>query len=292
MTTFADFSTKSMSPATQPDVNRSNRHEAPAPICDFNATITNQREPFTHVLHHQFIDPEIYSELCRSFPVCPPSTGPTGFSLYWGDEGYTRLLDEQPAWRALFRSFQSPQFIEWGRQQFATVWEAAGCKIKLSEARYVSYREDRIDKERATLRKVEHEPHKLWVRMDIHQGQMGYDRPVHVDHARRLVSMLIYMCDHSENQLVGGELLLHTGYKSPSDSTTRIKPRHNLMVAFPCTANSYHSVSKITSMAAPRNYIQVHISSSVDIWPREPVPRNWGRKLGGLKRRLFPLRAN
>lgn len=271
-----------MSSAVLPSVDR---NEGLTPICDFNATINNQFEPFPHVLHDQFIEPRAYAELCGSFPSCPPSTGPTGFSLYWGDEGYTKLLAEQPAWRALFQSFQGPEFIEWGRRQFATVWEAAGCRIKLPEARYVSYREDRIDKERATLRKVEYEPHELWVRMDIHQGQMGYDRPVHVDHARRLISLLIYMCDHTENQLVGGELVLHTGYKSPA--VTRIKPRHNLMVAFPCTANSYHSVSKITSMAAPRNYIQVHISSSVDIWPREPVPRNWRRKLGGLKRRLF-----
>lgn len=281
-----------MSSVVAPDVKINDGVEVLVPVCDFNATITNRLQPFPHVLHDQFIEPEIYSELCRSFPVCPPSTGPTGFSLYWGDEGYTRLVNHNSAWEALFRSFQSPEFVEWGLKQFAEVWEEAGCKINLSEACYVSYREDRIDKERAKLRKVEHEPHELWVRMDIHQGQMGYDRPVHVDHARRLISMLIYLCDHSENQLVGGELLLHTGYKSPADGTTCIKPRHNLMVAFPCTANSYHSVSRITSMAAPRNYIQVHISSSVDIWPREPVPRNWGRKLGGLKRRLSLLRSS
>lgn len=138
-------------------------------------------------------------QLCRSIPTCPPSTGPTGFSLYWGDEGYARLLDEQPAWQELFNTFHSQQFIEWGREQFAQVWGEAGCKIDLSSARYVPYREDRIDKERVSLRKIEYEPQELWVRMDIHQGQIGYDRGVHVDHARRLISMLIYLCDHTEN---------------------------------------------------------------------------------------------
>lgn len=243
-------------------------------------------EPFPHVVHHQFIALESYSELCRSFPTCPPSTGPTGFSLYWGDEGYTRLLNEQPAWRALFNTFHSQQFVDWGKEQFATVWDEEGCKIDLSNARYVSYCEDRIDKERATLRKIEHEPDELWVRMDIHQGQMGYDRAVHVDHARRLISLLIYMCDQTENQMAGGELFLHRGSDSQSERSTCITPRHNLMVAFPCTARSYHSVSRITSMALPRNYIQVHISSSVDIWPREATPWNWRRKLGSLKQNL------
>jgi 2OG-Fe(II) oxygenase superfamily len=120
---------------------------------------------------------------------------------------------------------------------------------------------------------------------------MGYDRGIHVDHARRLVSMLIYMSDHTENQMVGGELFLHTSAKPQSDPPTRITPRHNLMVAFPCTSHSYHSVSQITSMGAPRNYIQVHISSSVDIWPRNPIPGNWRRKLGGFRRRFNQLRA-
>jgi len=190
------------------------------------------------------------------------------------------------AWRALFNTFHSQQFIDWGKEQFATVWGAAGCKINLAKARYVPYREDRIDKERATLRKVEHESHELWVRMDIHQGRLGYDRDVHVDHARRLISMLIYMCDHTENQMIGGELFLHAGGKQQSDRPIRITPQHNLMVAFPCTARSYHSVSEITTMAVPRNYIQVHISSSVDIWPREATSGNWRRKLKSIKRRL------
>ncbi len=266
---------------------------ATAAICDLTRLELNNEnhldlDPFPHVVHHRFIAPECYSELCRTFPTCPPSSGPTGFSLYWGDDGYTRLLKTQPAWRALFNTFQSQQFIDWGREQFAAVWEEAGCRIDLSKTRYVSYREDRIDKERATLRKIETAPEELWVRMDIHQGQLGYDRGVHVDHARRLISMLIYLCDHTQNQMVGGELFLHHDARGrSSDRRKRITPRHNLMVAFPCSARSYHSVSKITSAAVPRNYIQVHISSSVDVWPRQAMPGNWRRRLGSLKRRLI-----
>jgi hypothetical protein len=244
--------------------------------------------PFPHVLHERFIAPEHYRQLCRTFPTCPPVTSPTGFSLYWGDDGYQRLIDEQPAWRALFDVFHSQTFIEWGKAQFASVWQRAGCQIDLTEARYVPYCEDRVDKERATLRKIEHDPHELWVRMDIHQGRVGYSRPVHLDHARRLVSMLIYMCDHTENRMVGGELFLHgddeerTHHATP----TRIAPRHNLMVAFPCTNGSQHSVSKITSTMIPRNYIQVHISSSIDAWRRAETPPGLRRTLSSLKRRV------
>jgi hypothetical protein len=263
---------------------------APEPttgICDLTQ-LGIDPEPFPHVMHERFIAPDQYVELCRSFPTCPPSSGPTGFSLFWGDEGYTRLLDEHPAWRALFHTFHSQNFIDWCREQFAPIWEREGCRIDLSEARYVPYREDRIDKERASLRRVEYEPDELWVRMDVHQGRVGYDRRIHLDHARRLLSMLIYMCDHTENELVGGELFLHAADKQrPADpAPIRITPQHNLMVAFPCMPRSYHSVSKITSMAAPRNYVQVHISSSVDIWPRTKAPLNWRRPLSFIKRQL------
>jgi hypothetical protein len=253
-------------------------------MCDLSQHRVNLT-PFPHILGNEFIEPQYYRELSRSFPACPPQKGPTGFSLYWGDHGYQELLAEQPAWQSLFNTFHSQLFIDWCREQFAEVWEQDGCKINLSEALYVPYREDRIDKERATLRRVVYEPHELWVRMDIHQGRMGYDRPVHLDHARRLLSMLIYLCDHSENEMHGGELFLHQGKQSTHHDATRITPRHNLMVAFPCTSRSYHSVSAITAQRAPRNYIQVHISSSVDAWPRAAVPR-WRQTLSGLKQRL------
>jgi hypothetical protein len=239
-------------------------------------------EPYPHVVCDGFVEPEHYRQLCRTFPLCPPGKSPTGFSLYWGEAGYDRLLDEQPAWRALHDSFHSQAFIDWGAKQFAEVWRREGCTIDPAAARYVPYREDRIDKERSTLRQVVHEPHELWVRMDIHQGRVGYRRQPHVDYPRRLVSMLIYFCDHDENRMVGGELFLH-GPAQPRQST-RIAPRHNLMVAFPCANNSLHSVAKLTAAAAPRNYVHVFISGSESVWPRDSAPARWRRALSSVTR--------
>jgi hypothetical protein len=260
---------------------------APASVCDLEL-LTVRPQPYPHVVSETFIEPESYRQLCRTFPACPPGKSPTGFSLYWGEDGYDRLLDEQPVWRALHDTFHSQTFVEWAAMQFAEVWRCEGCTIDLETARYVPYREDRTDKERASLRRVTHEPHELWVRMDIHQGRVGYDRMAHVDHARRLVSMLIYFCDHDENRMIGGELFLHDQNPERREPT-RIAPRHNLMVAFPCSNNSLHSVAKITSAAAPRNYLHVFISSSVDVWPRKS-PRLWRRVLSSFTHRLAGVR--
>ena len=236
-------------------------------VFDLTLLPINNR-PFPHVIHERFIDPLIYRQLNDSFPACLGRTGPSRFSLYWGDDEYQQLLDEEPIWQRLFSSFHSQQFIDWTKKQFAPVWEELGYKIDLSNARYVPYREDRIDKPREVLREIKHPPDELWVRMEIHQARVGYWRKIHVDHRRRLLTMLIYFCDHEENRMHGGELLLHDGPEERwnGGQATRIAPRPNLMAAFPCWSRAFHSVAPITAQAAPRNYLQVHISSSVDIW--------------------------
>ena len=112
-------------------------------------------------------------------------------------------------------------------------------------------------------------PHELWVRLDIAQGRNGYDRGPHLDHRRRLVSMLIYMCDADEIGLEGGELVLHggrPGRPNPIGSAT-LRPRHNLMVGFACVPHSWHAVTKTTVTRGYRNFIQVQLSSSEDAWP-------------------------
>ena len=110
-------------------------------ICDL-MPLDVRAEPFPHVLCEGFVGPSHYERLRRTFPSCPPGTSPTGFSLYWGDEGYERLLEEAPEWRALFETFHSQAFVDWGVRQFAGVWEREGCRVDLSRARYVAYRED------------------------------------------------------------------------------------------------------------------------------------------------------
>jgi len=228
-----------------------------------------QTRPFEHVLKEGYIDPDLYAELVGSFPTCPPTTGPTGYSTYWGDAQYDRLIAENAAWGALHNAFHSQAFIDWSVRQFAGAYRSYGCVIDLSKARYVPYQESKKDKESRRLAKVEHEPHELWVRMDVHQGNIGYSRKVHVDHRRRLISMLVYLCDADRNEMVGGDLVLHRAKSSPfgwGDLTVR--PKHNRMAVFPCHHKSFHSVPEITSERGPRNFLQITVSSSIDAWTK------------------------
>lgn len=225
------------------------------------------RRPFPHIRSEAFLDADLYAQLRSSFPQCPPSTGPTGTSLYWGDPEYDRLVTEHPAWRTLFTSVQSQSFVDACLERFRSVIESDECLLDLSQARFVSYRESREDKELRHLSRIEHAPHELWVRMDIHQGHVGYERHIHCDHKRRVLSMLVYFCDAAEDRMQGGELLLHPPkHRFWPAKVQAIAPRHNRMVAFACSKNSRHSVPVIESLAAPRNFVQIAISSSVDAW--------------------------
>lgn len=225
--------------------------------------------PFPHVLKDGYLEPELYRELVASFPECPPNSGPTGYNYFWGDPEYDRLLADSPAWRTLFERFHSQAFVDFARAQFPRV-VAEECVVDLSRARYVPYQESRADKEQPRLAKIEHAPDELWVRMDVTQARRGYDRGPHLDHRRRLITMLVYFCDADEIAMVGGDLLLHRGPDTPAMEV--IRPRHNRMAMFPCHNASWHSVSPIVKQERPRNFIQVTVSSSVDLW--EPLHRS------------------
>ena len=224
-------------------------------------------EPFPHVLAHDYLDARSYRALASSFPDCAPNSGPTGYTCFWGDPDYDALIAGNPAWAALFRRFHSQAFVAQALAQFAGTFEAE-CLVDLSHASYVPYRESRAEKEQATLAPGPHAPEKLWVRLDIMQGRIGYERRPHLDHARRAVSLLLYLSDAAETDMMGGELVLHAANGAPA---AIIPPRHNLMVMFPCTPGSVHSVRPILSQRSPRNFIQVTLSSSVDLWRRAPA---------------------
>jgi hypothetical protein len=227
--------------------------------------------PFPHVLADDWLDPGLYDRLRRSFPDCPPNSGPTGFTLFWGDPDYDRLVAGNEAWAAFFRSFHSQAFVDHALAAFAETF-ASEALVDLSSARYVAYRESREDKELDRLPPSAHAPDELWVRVDIMQGRKGYYRFPHVDHRRRAVSLLVYFCDADEAGMKGGDLVLH----GPDGEAVTIRPRHNRMVMFPCAARSIHSVSRIRRQSAPRNFVQVILSSSADLWDgASPRPSFW-----------------
>lgn len=217
--------------------------------------------PYPHVMVDGYLAADEYDALRESFPACPANSGPTGYSRFWGDPEFDTLLDAHPVWQRLFDWTQSQAFVDLCLAPFADVI-AHEAVVDLSRARFVSRVETRTEKEQRFLAPTGLAPDQLFVRTDILQGKVGYERPVHVDHRRRAATMLIYLCDGDEDEIEGGDLILHAA----DGETWTIRPSHNRMILFPCINTSLHSVSRIESQRGLRNFLQLTVSSSVDLW--------------------------
>jgi hypothetical protein len=245
--------------------------------------------PFPHALVDEIFSATLFRELQSQFPNILAMSSPTGpgNNLYWGDDEYERLLQSSPAWKRVFRYIHSQAFLQLVIEQFDPYWKAEGCTIDLSRACYVPFCEDRTDKELRRMRKAALEPHELWCRLDFYQSMSGYYLPAHLDHRRRLISMLVYFDDQQKTEMDGGELTLHTPwpdlqvlhavglYHAPKPfslvrerlaRTKLVSPKANRMAVFLCGKKSWHSVSAIRSARYPRRYVHILISSSVDAW--------------------------
>jgi hypothetical protein len=244
-----------------------------------------RERPFPHLLVDNWLDPDLYARLAASFPSCPANSGPTGYTLFWGDPDYDRLIAENSAWGAFFRRFHSQAFVDWILGRFAGTFATEAC-VDLSRARYVDHQESRADKELALLDPAGLAPDDLWVRVDIMQGREGYHRVPHLDHRRRAASMLIYFCDADEAGMKGGDLVLH----GDGGETVTVRPRHNRMVVFPCADDSIHSVTAIRRQDAPRNFVQVTLSSRTALWegqnPRPSLGYRLRARLAGAAHRI------
>ncbi len=222
-------------------------------------------DPFPHAVAHDFLPAYLYQALKASFLVCPPLGGPTGFSYFRGDPPYDKLVAEHPTWRTLAEALHTQGFIDYALAAFADAMAEDECRVPIGSARHVDHVESRAEKRERHLPPDARAPTDLWVRIDLLQGRRGYARAAHLDHRRRLLTMLIYFCDAEAIGMTGGDLVLH---RSRDDAgVSRFPPSDNLMIAFPCSPRSWHSVSPILAQQRTRDFVQITISSPVDAWP-------------------------
>lgn len=221
------------------------------------------KHPFPHAVVDDFLDIAWYAALRESFPECPRNSGPTGYSCFVGDVAYETLIASCSPWRHLHEATQSDSFVTGLLDLFPNIF-ARQARVDLSRARFTSYLETRDDKEKRHLPDARLPADALFVRCDLLQGNVGYRRAPHLDHRRRAATMLIYFCDSEDDRMSGGDLVLHDRWRRPAKT---IRPRHNRMVVFPCHNRSLHSVSPIIAQQNPRSFVQIALSSTLDLWP-------------------------
>lgn len=263
-------------------------------MSDFTSVLNVDRldpvdKPFPHATVDGFLEPTLFAQLSDEFPAIMEMDRPKNWGAWIcrGDEPFETHMEKSPAWKKFADAVFSQSYLDFIIGQFGDRWEREGCKIDLSKAVYVPYIENREDKGRGELREVKHDPHELYLRMDIGEAQGGYYRSAHLDHRRRLTTMLVYFSDKREIGMEGGELLLHPGgpdlsmlramgvFHAPKAlskmrdkvaNTVKVEPAENRMAMFLCGRRSWHAVPAVTSSRAPRRWVHLMISSSVDAW--------------------------
>lgn len=245
-------------------------------------------EPFPYIVKESFIDPDLYQRLKREYPgdeIFDQSSSigaRAGRDLYWGDADYDSFISASPAWREFHDYMNSSKFVDLILNLFGDQLIRFQCYTDPNVAKFVNHVEPREElkslsrigrKVREIMIKLSAGKHanELAVRMDLGQAGIGYYKSIHCDRPNRLITMIVYFCDADELGAVGGDLMIHelinkeskksySEYqRHPKEEHTQviatIRPKENLGIIFPCTNNSYHSVSRIETQKGYRNFI-------------------------------------
>jgi len=246
-----------------------------------------EQAPFPHAVLDNLFAPDLFAALERSYPICPPASGPTGHTIHRGDDEFDAVMAAQPAWRELFAACHTQAFVDALSGLFAAEIDRA-CAVKREDLCFADHIETRTEKEQGRIAAPQLPPGAMFVRFDFMQGMDAYVRRPHLDHRRRLGTILIYFDTPGADSFRGGDLILHDANGA---EVSRISPAANRAVLFPCSDRSWHSVDAVTDCRRPRRFVQVAVSGTHDIWPAASLrPKGLGARLrqqaGRLRRKL------
>lgn len=266
-----------------------------------------RQSPFPHVISDSILEPETYRALRRDFPdtrtfaetsadvgTRGSRTG-SGFDIYRGDPAYSALVQRSEAWRGFDAWINSDAFVDKFVELFGPDLDDLGMRVDLSRSRLnpdhieprsaLTANDTMLDKTSRLGSKIADtwrgkRSAELFTRLDISKSAAGYAKAPHCDRPNRLCSLIIYFCDADAIGLEGGELKIFSHKQSKDirdyerhpreadvDVVAQLKPKENLGVFFPCSNNSYHGVTAVTSTGAERDFIYVNITGrQSSIW--------------------------
>ena len=235
------------------------------------------------------------SSICETLGQGSRSGIGTGFDIYRGDTAYDALVARSPAWTEFDAFINSPAFVEKFLDVFGSHLDAAGCTIDVAASTYQrDYIEPRSrltdqmtpgDRIADIGRKLFGAGRRdrsvdLFTRLDIQKAIGGYKKPPHCDRPNRLCSLIIYFTDAETAGIEGGNLRIYKHKQTkqvqkyerhPHENdvgiVAELTPKENLGIWFPCSNNSYHGVTPVTSSGAARDFLYINISGHVaNLW--------------------------
>jgi hypothetical protein len=219
----------------------------------------------------------------------------TGFDIYRGDTAYDALIAQSAAWAEFDAFINSKAFVDQFIDVFGAHLDEAGCSINVGTSTYNhDYIEprSRLTEKMTIADRVADVQHKLlggnnrnravelFSRLDIQRAIGGYKKSPHCDRPNRLCSLIVYLTDAEAEGIEGGSLRIYQHrekkpvqkyerhpHENKVDIIAELKPKANLGVWFPCSNNSYHGVTPVTTAGAARDFLYINISGTVaNLW--------------------------
>ena len=218
----------------------------------------------------------------------------TGFDIYRGDTAYDRLIAQSDAWAELDAFINSAAFVDQFLSVFGAHLPATGCSIDVARSHHARDNIEpraRLTDKMTLADRIADARHKLlggnrnrsvelFSRLDIQKAIGGYKKPPHCDRPNRLCSLIIYFTDAKSAGIDGGALRIYKHKQAKPvqkyerhpaeasvDIVAELTPRENLGVWFPCSNNSYHGVTPVTTQGAERDFLYINLSGDVaNLW--------------------------
>lgn len=238
--------------------------------------ITKHNDPSPYIIIEDVLSKEIYNKL--KFPKLKKRLNTrSGWDLFKGEKEWEEFFSK-PYWNDLKNKLESKKFIETIIKQFETEIKLESRIKNPLKFQIIDYIENPAQQQRMYLRGTKKSPkeNKYFLRFDLQASDGTTLRVPHVDHCRRIVGGVYFLCDPEKEGIEGGEFGLWRDNQFNNDRiphdcemVKKLPIRDNTMYVFLNSNSGFHGPNEMKKCMGMRKWIYFSISMKENVWPFE-----------------------
>ena len=236
--------------------------------------ITKYTQPTPYITIENVLPKEIYDNL--KFPKLEKRANTrSGWDLFKGEKKWDEFFS-QDYWRTLKDTIESKEFVKKVISQFEDEINAESRIKNPKDFSIIDFIENPAQQQRMYLtgNKKVLEKNEYLLRFDLQASDGTTLRVPHVDHCRRIVGGVYFLCDPKEEGITGGEFALWNDKKFNNDRkphdcemVKKLPIKANTMYIFLNSNKGFHGPNEMTKCEGMRKWIYYSISKKQNVWP-------------------------
>ena len=194
----------------------------------------------------------------------------SGWDLFKGESEWD-LVFGQEGWKDVKEKLNSQKFITKILDFFSE--ELARNGLNVGGQKLVEFDELGANQQCQTLKWSRNHNDEVFTRIEFESPDGSTLRIPHVDHARRLIDAVFFMCDGVDDGIEGGEFGLWEDEEYANDRKPHkcrlvklLLVKANSMYVFLNANNAFHALTAMTESVGSRRWIYFSISSKYNFW--------------------------